>query len=320
MARQKKKTNTTITAIIVAVFGIVLLFLGLRTFIGIHGKLLNISTCDESEISPGKYVEANFTIAYGRYVEKTTTYNYVVTTTNGYYYLVDACDQNEDGSQKDSARWIGVSIDKADDSAFNSLTYDDNPSPIHVKGVIRENNSQVQGYLEDYIRDYVDALYEYYGYTADDEAYDYFLEQAFPYYVESIDTSDYIINIGIGLLLLIIAAIIFVKAQKDKNNAALSQQAYGTSGAIDNHFDYGASNTPSDDYSDYINNSNYNGSYSDFTNNSNDNGSYSDFTNNSNDNGSYSDFTNNSNGNGSYSDSADNNDVSYNPGGFTLKK
>jgi hypothetical protein len=304
MARQRKKTNNTITAIIVAVFGIVLLFLGLRTFIGIHGKLLNISTCDESEISPGKYVEANFTIAYGRYVEKTTTYNYVVTTTNGYYYLVDACDQNDDGSQKDSARWIGVSIDKADDSAFNSLTYDDNPSPVHVKGVIRENSSQVQGYLEDYIRDYVDALYEYYGYTADSEAYDYFLEQAFPYYVESIDASDYLINIGIGLLLLIIAALIFVKAQKDKKNAELSQQAYATSGATDNNFDYGAANTLSGDYRESMYQDTYN-NYMDSANTSNAAGSYTDYA--------------NSNSSGSYPDNTNTNSTSGNSSGFNLK-
>lgn len=103
MARTRKKGNPIVSAVVFGIFGIVLLFLGIRTFIGLHGKLLNVTTCDESEVKPGVYVEGTLTYGYGAYVEKTTTYNHTVTKTDGYYYLVDICDKNEDGSKRDTS-------------------------------------------------------------------------------------------------------------------------------------------------------------------------------------------------------------------------
>lgn len=100
MARTRKKGNPIVSAVVFGIFGIVLLFLGIRTFIGLHGKLLNVTTCDESEVKPGVYVEGTLTYGYGAYIEKTTTYNHTVTKTDGYYYLVDICDKNEDGSKE----------------------------------------------------------------------------------------------------------------------------------------------------------------------------------------------------------------------------
>lgn len=101
MARTRKKGNPIVSAVVFGIFGIVLLFLGIRTFIGLHGKLLNVTTCDESEVKPGVYVEGTLTYGYGAYIEKTTTYNHTVTKTDGYYYLVDICDKNEDGSKRE---------------------------------------------------------------------------------------------------------------------------------------------------------------------------------------------------------------------------
>lgn len=75
MARTRKKGNPIVSAVVFGIFGIVLLFLGIRTFIGLHGKLLNVTTCDESEVKPGVYVEGTLTYGYGAYIEKTTTYN-----------------------------------------------------------------------------------------------------------------------------------------------------------------------------------------------------------------------------------------------------
>lgn len=72
MARTRKKGNPIVSAVVFGIFGIVLLFLGIRTFIGLHGKLLNVTTCDESEVKPGVYVEGTLTYGYGAYIEKTT--------------------------------------------------------------------------------------------------------------------------------------------------------------------------------------------------------------------------------------------------------
>lgn len=105
MARTRKKGNPIVSAVVFGIFGIVLLFLGIRTFIGLHVKLLNVTTCDESEVKPGVYVEGTLTYGYGAYIEKTTTYNHTVTKTDGYYYLVDICDKNEEsGSEYRSPR------------------------------------------------------------------------------------------------------------------------------------------------------------------------------------------------------------------------
>ena len=52
MARQKKKGNPIVSAVVFGIFGIVLIFLGVRTFIGLHGNLLNVTTCDPSEVKP----------------------------------------------------------------------------------------------------------------------------------------------------------------------------------------------------------------------------------------------------------------------------
>lgn len=73
MARTRKKGNPIVSAVVFGIFGIVLLFLGIRTFIGLHGKLLNVTTCDESEVKPGVYVEGTLTYGYGAYIEKTTS-------------------------------------------------------------------------------------------------------------------------------------------------------------------------------------------------------------------------------------------------------
>lgn len=132
MARTRKKGNPIVSAVVFGIFGIVLLFLGIRTFIGLHGKLLNVTTCDESEVKPGVYVEGTLTYGYGAYIEKTTTYNHVVTKTDGYYYLVDICDKNEDGSKRDTSKWIGISISKSDDAKFDAISSADDAEPVYI--------------------------------------------------------------------------------------------------------------------------------------------------------------------------------------------
>lgn len=225
MARQKKKSNPIVTALIFGIFGIVLIFLGVKTFIGLHGKLLNITTCDSSEVQVGKYIEADLTYGYGKYIEKTTTYNHIVTRTDGYYYLVDVCDKNPDGSERDSAKWIGVSINKSDDDLYSAISTEDNAAPIHITGVVKKNSSEVQGYLNDYIRDYVDYYYEYLGQTPTQSDYDYFYNEAFPYYIEVLTPSDYLFNLGLGALFLAIGIIYFIVAMKKKKSVDYTQTA-----------------------------------------------------------------------------------------------
>ena len=74
-------------------------------------------------------------MGYGRYIEKTTTYNHIVTKTDDYYYLVDVCDRNVDGTAKDTAKWISVPVRKADADKYESISYDENPVSVSIKGV-----------------------------------------------------------------------------------------------------------------------------------------------------------------------------------------
>lgn len=228
MARQRKKGNPIVSATVFGIFGIVLIFLGIRTFIGLHGKLLNVTTCDPSDVKPGVYIEATLSSGYGRYIEKTTTYNHIVTKTDGYYYLVDICDKNADGTDKDTAKWIGVSISKSDDDKFYAISTEDNPTPIKITGVIRKNSSKVQGFLDDYITKYVDAYASYYGITATSEDYETAKAEAFPYYIQMVDSSDYIFNLVLGLIFVLVAVFMIIKATRSKNHINASAQATGT--------------------------------------------------------------------------------------------
>ena len=243
MARTRKKGNSIVSAVVFGIFGIVLLFLGIRTFIGLHGKLLNVTTCDESEVKPGVYVEGTLTYGYGAYIEKTTTYNHVVTKTDGYYYLVDICDKNEDGSKRDTSKWIGISISKSDDAKFDAISSADDAEPVYITGVIRKNSDKVQGFLDDYITKYVDAYAQYYGYTPTSEDYATAKAEAFPYYIEMVDSSDYIFKLVLGAVFLLAAVIMILKATRSKNTISASAQPAGT-GYYDGTGDFNGVYTP----------------------------------------------------------------------------
>lgn len=262
MARTRKKGNPIVSAVVFGIFGIVLLFLGIRTFIGLHGKLLNVTTCDE----PGVYVEGTLTYGYGAYIEKTTTYNHVVTKTDGYYYLVDICDKNEDGSKRDTSKWIGISISKSDDAKFDAISSADDAEPVYITGVIRKNSDKVQGFLDDYITKYVDAYAQYYGYTPTSEDYATAKAEAFPYYIEMVDSSDYIFKLVLGAVFLLAAVIMILKATRSKNTISASAQPAGT-GYYDGTGDFNGVYTPGSTGSP--NNGNYTQQYG-----STDSGSY----------------------------------------------
>ncbi len=223
MARTRKKGNPIVSAVVFGIFGIVLLFLGIRTFIGLHGKLLNVTTCDESEVKPGVYVEG--------------------TLTYGYYYLVDICDKNEDGSKRDTSKWIGISISKSDDSKFDAISSADDAEPVYITGVIRKNSDKVQGFLDDYITKYVDAYAQYYGYTPTSEDYATAKAEAFPYYIEMVDSSDYIFKLVLGAVFLLAAVIMILKATRSKNTISASAQPAGT-GYYDGTGDFNGVYTP----------------------------------------------------------------------------
>ena len=212
-----------------------------------HGTLLNVTTCDPSEIKPGVYVEGTISYGYGAYIEKTTTYNHIVTKTDGYYYLVDICDKNADGSDNDTARWIGISISKSDNDKFDAISTQDDAPPIEITGVIRKNSSKVQGFLDDYITSYIDMYASYYGYTATSEDYASAKAEAFPYYIEMVDSSDYIFNLVLGLIFVLVAVFMVFRATRSKNHISAPAQPAGTA-YYDGSGDFNGINATGDVY------------------------------------------------------------------------
>lgn len=238
MARTKRGKNPMVYAVVFCIVGCVFLFQGVRNFIGISGKLLNISTCDSSEVQKGEWIEANLTIGYGAYVEtQSKSSRYGSYHTDGYYYLVDVCDKNEDGSYKDDGyRYIGVKIGASDLTDYDNLS---DEAPLKITGVVKKNSNKVQGYLEDYLKDMADYICEYYGYSASASDYEQIYAEAFPYYIEVIDKSDCKFDMVIGGIFLVIGvAILLIALSRKKNMSYSTAGAYGdasTYGSTDNY-------------------------------------------------------------------------------------
>lgn len=224
MARQKKSGNPIFSAIIVLIMGIVFLFMGLKDFIKTRGDLLDINTASSSEITDGAYVQGTFNYSYGAYCENITTTNYVIKRTTGYYYLVDVCDQSSEGQ----AYFIGVKVSKSDADDFDNLCYNDTPTPITIKGRVRKQSSEISGYMDDFIYEYFKQYYAYYDetFTTDDSLQ--LKNETLYYYIDLITPSDYLIPIGIGAVLFIIAILILFAGIKKKKRDAAYSQTYGS--------------------------------------------------------------------------------------------
>ena len=109
----------------------------------------------------------------------------------------------------------------------------------------------MQGFLDDYITKYVDAYAQYYGYTPTSEDYATAKAEAFPYYIEMVDSSDYIFKLVLGAVFLLAAVIMILKATRSKNTISASAQPAGT-GYYDGTGDFNGVYTqaPQTSYSD----------------------------------------------------------------------
>lgn len=168
-------------------------------------------------------------MGYGAYVEtQSKSSRYGSYHTDGYYYLVDVCDKNEDGSYKDDGyRFIGVKIGSSDLTDYDNLS---DEAPLKITGVVKKNSKKVQGYLEDYLKDIVDYIYEYNGYTATAQDYEAVYAEAFPYYIKAIDKGDCKADMVIGGIFLAVGVVILLIALNKRKNIN-----YSTAGAYGGH-------------------------------------------------------------------------------------
>lgn len=227
MARQMKKGNPIVYAVIFCIVGLVFLFQGVRDYIGISGELLNISTCDASEVQNGDWVEATITTGYGAYVEEQSKSRYSSWHTSGYYYLVDVCDKNEDGSYSDDTpQWIGVKIGSGDITTYDNA---DDDNPVKITGVVKKHSDKIQGYYEDFIREFIEYAYEYSGMTATSEDYEYLLAQAFPYYIKPVTQKGCFGSMVIGGVFLVVGVILLLIGLKKSKNVSYAGTGLGGS-------------------------------------------------------------------------------------------
>lgn len=87
------------------------------------------------------------------------------------------------------------------------------------------------------------AYAQYYGYTPTSEDYATAKAEAFPYYIEMVDSSDYIFKLVLGAVFLLAAVIMILKATRSKNTISASAQPAGT-GYYDGTGDFNGVYTP----------------------------------------------------------------------------
>ena len=87
----------------------------------------------------------------------------------------------------------------------------------------------------------------YYDYTATSEDYASAKAEAFPYYIEMVDSSDYIFNLVLGLIFVLVAVFMVFKATRSKNHISAPAQPTGTA-YYDGSGDFNGINATGDVY------------------------------------------------------------------------
>mgnify|MGYP007117135558 CR=1 FL=1 len=191
MSRRKtqKKPNDAgliTSGIIFIVIGLVFAFMGVKEMIGVNGDLIDMNTASASDLKKGDYVEIDITYADYSYCENVQTTNYVFKRTTDQYYLISAL--------ADDSYFMGIKVAESSKDDLENLSKwtwnetDVNPGPLHYKGKLCESNSELHGYMRDYIYEMMEAVYGA-SLTYDDKAQldSYML----PYYIEIITPSSY---------------------------------------------------------------------------------------------------------------------------------
>ena len=222
--KQKRKANPILSAVILAIIGVIFLIVGIATLIGVKAnKAVDLATCSGSDIDEGTYVSVDLdgdtTYVYGCYAEMQETRYGIFKRSTDKYYLIDACEGAE--------YFIGIKVSSSlydemeDIYDYTYSTSSNAPETLHLVGKVRSQSDEATSYMEDFILDF---YYWLTGYTfSSGEISDYYL----PYYIDVITPGDYLGPIIIGFILLIIAALIIILSARKKNNVTYTQPAGG---------------------------------------------------------------------------------------------
>lgn len=224
--KKQKKSSPIVIGIVVALIGVILIIAGMVELIGIKsGDKIDLATCQESDIEDGAYVEVDLdgdvTFVYGYYAEMQETSYGVFKRSTDRYYLIDAC-ANAD-------YFMGIKVSKSYydemediyDYSYGETT--SKPETLHLVGKVRKQTGDAENYMENFICDLLSYFsYDTYSFTKSDIE-GYYL----PYYIDVVTTSDYLIPLVLGLVLLVIAIVIFVSANSRKNKVSYTQPEGG---------------------------------------------------------------------------------------------
>ena len=207
--RTKKVSDLLIPGIILIIIGIVFAFQGIRDYSKLNGDLLNLNTASEKDLEAGKYVEIDVDYAFYSFCENVETTNYVFKRTTEQYYLISALEDNE--------YYIGLNIAESKKSELENLSdytwsqSDVNPGTLHYIGKLCKSDSEIMGYMRNYIHDMYESAYNITLTSTEKATLDSYM---LPYYIkimtkEGCRTSIIIglVVLGLGILLIILGII-----------------------------------------------------------------------------------------------------------------
>lgn len=205
--RKKKDFITLIlSGSVFLVLGIFFSIQAFSSYTKLKGPLLDMNTASPDDLKDGQYVEINVEYANYSFCENVETTNYIFKRTTEQYYLINAL--------KDNDYYIGLRVaeSKKDDleklSDYTWYNSDTNPGPLHYTGKLCKADSEISGYMRDYIYDMFETSYDI-SLTDENKALlDSYMK---PYYIEIKTTADCrtdlifsLIFVGIGLLIILI--------------------------------------------------------------------------------------------------------------------
>lgn len=214
--KKNNQSNPIFIGIILLILGIIFTVMAVKEYLGISGNLINLNNAKLEDLKAGDYVELDIEYSFGSFCENVQTTNYVFKKTTDQYYLIN--------TMEGDSYFAGVKIadSKKDDlENLTSYTYyetDVNPGPLHYKGKLVKTDSEVNGYLKDYLHDMLNYYAGEDGLSATDisKVDSYIL----PYYISVMNPKSSLISVAIGSVFALLGLIFIIVGIVIKKKAA----------------------------------------------------------------------------------------------------
>lgn len=205
---------------IVLVFGVLLTFMGGSDVIDSMKKPVDYETLLASDVKKNMIVEGDLYVNLGAYEEEYTTTNGVKTGSSKYSYLIPIGEEEFMGfKNRTDAEY--QALEKQADAVYALLNGEDveEPEPVHFIGKVKSLGKKEAGYMRSYLIDL--------GMT-ESEVDQYML----PYRIVSEDFSSGPAELIGGLVLLVIALVLFLLSRRQKEKETMNYAAQTTSASV----------------------------------------------------------------------------------------